>query len=222
VIQLFNASEKHVMPPEIDLYCERTAVGLFNEPLGLISNVAFLIAAFYLSRQPRQSIASYLLIAWLSMIGIGSGLFHAFATTATLLMDVIPIQGLILTAIWVLYAIHLKWKWWVVFGLMALCVLVSAELPRNWLNGSAGYLPAWILLMIAATLHQPGLSRRYLLMATLLFPISLTFRSIDNLLCQAIPSGTHFMWHVCNALVLFWIVRSHQSMLEENSLSDRS
>jgi hypothetical protein len=144
VIQSFNASEKPVMPPEIDLYCERTAVGIFNEPLGLISNVAFLIAAFYLSRQPRQSIASYLLIAWLSMIGIGSGLFHAFATTATLLMDVIPIQGLILTAIWVLYAIHLKWKWWVVFGLMALCVLVSAELPRNWLNGSAGYLPAWI------------------------------------------------------------------------------
>ena len=222
VIQSFNASEKPVMPPETDLYCERTAVGIFNEPLGLISNVAFLIAAFYLSRQSRQSIASYLLIAWLSMIGIGSGLFHAFATTATLLMDVIPIQGLILTAIWVLYAIHLKWKWWVVFGLMALCVLVSAELPRNWLNGSAGYLPAWILLMIAATLHQPGLSRRYLLMATLLFPISLTFRSIDNLLCQAIPSGTHFMWHVCNALVLFWIVRSHQSMLEENSLSDRS
>ena len=69
VIQSFNASEKPVMPPEIDLYCERTAVGIFNEPLGLISNVAFLIAAFYLSRQPRQSIASYLLIAWLSMIG---------------------------------------------------------------------------------------------------------------------------------------------------------
>ena len=84
------------MQPEIDLYCERTAVGLFNEPLGLISNVAFLIAAFYLSRQSRQSIASYLLIAWLSVIGIGSGLFHAFATTATLLMDVVPIQGFIL------------------------------------------------------------------------------------------------------------------------------
>src|SRR5210317_389714 len=120
------------MPPEIDLYCERTAVGVFNEPVGLISNVAFLIAAVCLSRQSKQSMASYLLIAWLSFIGIGSGLFHAFATKATLLMDVIPIQGFILTTIWVLYAIHLKWKWWVVFGLMALCVLVSAELPRNW------------------------------------------------------------------------------------------
>ena len=210
------------MQPEIDLYCERTAVGLFNESLGLISNVAFLIAAFYLSRQSRQSIASYLLIAWLSVIGIGSGLFHAFATTATLSMDVIPIQGFILTTIWVLYATHLKWKWWVVFGLIALCVLVSKEMPRDWLNGSADYLPAWILLIIAAILHQPGLSRRYLLMATLLFPISLTFRSIDNLLCQSFPFGTHFGWHVCNALVLFCIVRSHQSRLEENPLPDRS
>ena len=222
VIQLFKKSEKPVMPPEIDLYCERTTVGIFNEPLGLISNVAFLVAAFYLSRQSRQSIASYLLIGWLSVIGIGSGLFHAFATKGTLLMDVIPIQGFILTTIWVLYAIHLKWKWWTVFGLMALCVLVGAELPRDWLNGSADYLPAWILLMIAAILHQPGLSRRYLLMATLLFPISLTFRSIDNLLCQSFPFGTHFGWHVCNALVLFWIVRSHQSRLEENPLPDRS
>ena len=222
VIQSFNKSEKPVMPPEIDLYCERTTVGIFNEPLGLISNVAFLVAAFYLSRQSRQSIASYLLIGWLSVIGIGSGFFHAFATKGTLLMDVIPIQGFILTTIWVLYAIHLKWKWWTVFGLMALCVLVGAELPRDWLNGSADYLPAWILLMIAATLHQPGLSRRYLLMATLLFPISLTFRSIDNLLCQSFPFGTHFVWHVCNALVLFCIVRSHQSRLEENPLPDRS
>ena len=210
------------MPPEIDLYCERTAVGVFNEPVGLISNVAFLIAAVCLSRQSKQSTAGYLLITWLSFIGIGSGLFHAFTTKATLLMDVIPIQGFILTTIWVLYAIHLKWKWWVVFGLMAVCMLVSAELPRDWLNGSAGYLPAWILLVTAATLHHSGSSRRYLLMASLLFPISLTFRSIDDLLCQAIPSGTHLMWHACNALVLFWIVRAHQSMLEENSPLDRS
>ena len=222
MIQSFNKLEKPVMPPEIDQYCERTAAGVFNEPVGLISNVAFLIAAVCLSRQSKQSMASYLLIAWLSFIGIGSGLFHAFATKATLLMDVIPIQGFIFTAIWVLYAIHLKWKWWVVFGLMAVCMLVSAELPRDWLNGSAGYLPAWILLVTAATLHHPGPSRRYLLMASLLFPISLTFRSIDDLLCEEIPSGTHFMWHICNALVLFWIIRAHQSMLEENSPLNRS
>jgi len=204
-----------VTPSEIDLYCERTAVGVLNEPLGLSSNIAFLIAAFFLTRFSRQSITSYILIAWLSLIGIGSGLFHAFATKVTLLMDVIPIQGFILTTIWVLYSMHLKWKWWTVFGLMVICILVSAELPRDWLNGSAGYLPAWILLILAALLHQAESSRRYLLMASLLFPVSLMFRSIDNLLCQTITFGTHFMWHVCNALVLFWIVRAHQSISEK-------
>ena len=36
------------MPPEIDLYCERVTAWVFDEPLGLISNVAFLIAGWIL------------------------------------------------------------------------------------------------------------------------------------------------------------------------------
>jgi len=201
------------LPPEIDLYCERTVHGLFDEPLGLLSNAAFLIAAICLLRQPNQSRISYVLTAWLAAIGIGSGFFHAFATHTTLLMDVIPIQGFILTAIWVLYSTHLRWKWWWVLILIAMFVGVSAQVPGHWINGSAGYLPAWTLLAIATLLHHASPSKRYLVMASVLFPISLTFRSIDNYLCDAIPFGTHFIWHCCNALVLYWIVRAHQAWL---------
>jgi len=38
------------MPPEIDLYCERTTVDILDEPLGLVTNLAFLIAAALLAR----------------------------------------------------------------------------------------------------------------------------------------------------------------------------
>jgi len=36
--------------------------------------------------------------------------------------------------------------------------------------------------------------------------VSLTFRSLDASLCAAIPLGTHFMWHVLNAVMLGWMI----------------
>ena len=32
----------------IDIYCERTAVGLLNEPLNFFSNFAFIFAGFFI------------------------------------------------------------------------------------------------------------------------------------------------------------------------------
>lgn len=205
------------MPPEIDLYCERTTVDILDEPLGLVTNLAFIVAAALLARSRTQALTSYLLIAWLTAIGIGSGLFHAFANSFTLLLDVIPIQGFILTAIWVLYTQHLEWPKWRVIGLIALFIVVSALIPSGVLNGSLAYVPAWILLVIAAGLHPKGVVRLRLVFASLLFPVSLGFRSIDLLVCEALPMGTHFLWHVCNAIVLYWIVRAHQLFLESSS-----
>jgi hypothetical protein len=210
-------SERTGMNPEIDLYCERTGIGIWDEPLGLVTNVAFLVGAFLLSRIPSQSLASRMLIGWLAAIGIGSGLFHAFATWETLLMDVIPIQGFIMTAIWVLYSRHLNWPiWWVVI-LTILFVVISGLVPSEMLNGSMAYVPAWMLLVIAAWLHPKGSVRTPLVLASLLFPVSLGFRSVDQLVCDTLPIGTHFLWHLCNAIVLYWIVRSHQRFVETST-----
>ncbi|NJN40478.1 MAG: hypothetical protein HC807_06085 [Gammaproteobacteria bacterium] len=33
--------------------------------------------------------------------------------------------------------------------------------------------------------------------------MSLTFRTLDRDLCAAIPLGTHFLWHLLNAVVLY-------------------
>jgi len=39
--------------------------------------------------------------------------------------------------------------------------------------------------------------------AAALFATSLTLRSIDQAVCGAVPTGTHFLWHTINGILLF-------------------
>ena len=51
---------------------------------------------------------------------------------------------------------------------------------------------------------------RGLLAAAALLCVSLTFRSIDGPLCGALPIGTHFLWHLLNALLLAWMIEVYR------------
>jgi hypothetical protein len=42
--------------------------------------------------------------------------------------------------------------------------------------------------------------------------LSLAMRILDTPLCDAVPIGTHFLWHVLNAIMLGWmaeVLRRH-------------
>jgi hypothetical protein len=39
---------------------------------------------------------------------------------------------------------------------------------------------------------------------------SLTFRTLDGPLCQIVPFGTHFLWHVLNGLMLGWMIEVYR------------
>ena len=54
--------------------------------------------------------------------------------------------------------------------------------------------------------RRPETARGLALGAALLC-LSLLFRSIDQAVCAAVPSGTHFLWHLCNAVLLGWMIR---------------
>ena len=82
------------------------------------------------------------------------------------------------------------------------------------LNGSEQYLPA-VLALLAFTF----LTRRngheiapWITAATVIFMISLTFRTFDMHLCEIWPIGTHFIWHILNgtmiALLFQGLIRS--------------
>jgi hypothetical protein len=52
-------------------------------------------------------------------------------------------------------------------------------------------------------------ARRLVGAAALLFPVSLTARTLDMPLCAATSgAGTHVLWHLMNALVLYLLLLS--------------
>ena len=70
----------------IDIYCERTAPGLWAEPLNALTNLAFVVSALLLGRillageaGARRDPVSWMFVGLVLVIGIGSGLFHTFA-----------------------------------------------------------------------------------------------------------------------------------------------
>ncbi|MDJ0930310.1 MAG: hypothetical protein QNJ43_05065 [Breoghania sp.] len=46
-----------------------------------------------------------------------------------------------------------------------------------------------------------------LMMIDLMFSLSLSFRMMDHAVCKWFPIGTHFMWHVLNAVVIYMLLR---------------
>ena len=208
----------YLMENYIDIYCERLTPGLWAEPLNAITNAAFILAAFlsYLLAERKDALTkqSVTLITILTLIGIGSTLFHTFATKMTMLMDVVPILIYQIGFIWFysLYVIRLNAiKTAGLFALFLILTVTSEMMPSHILNGSLGYLPAIMFLAGFGIWHARNLeNERYtLLTAAGLFLISLTFRSIDMAVCQTLPIGTHFLWHCLNGCVLYLTTRTY-------------
>lgn len=194
----------------VDGYCERLGPGLWAEPLNLVSNAAFLAAALWVwPRTQGQPLARALAVV-LALIGMGSALFHSFATPLTGLADVLPILGFILLYLFAaarrLLALRPAAALLVVLAFFPFAALAVPVL--HWLlpglGSSAGYAPIPVLIVIFAALthrRAPQTARRLVLGAGLL-ALSILARSLDAPLCPVLPLGTHVLWHLLNAVLL--------------------
>lgn len=202
----------------IDIYCERLSPGLLAEPLNAITNLSFIIAAIaaylYAKKSNQTSWQSLSLIALLFIIGIGSALFHTFATFWAMLSDTLPILFYQIAFI-LLYSRFIMNKSPLVTALIFLAFIATifgfAQLPSQWLNGSLQYAPAFIFLCALGLWHAFNIEKEKftLIAAAFIFLISLSFRSIDMQICPQIPIGTHFLWHCFNGLLLYLTTRSY-------------
>ncbi|ORE94636.1 hypothetical protein ATO13_11191 [Stappia sp. 22II-S9-Z10] len=198
----------------IDNYCERLSPAFWAEPVNAVTNAAFIIAAavalVMAHRRGQLDGAVILLTVILSAIGIGSFLFHTFATRWAVMADVIPIQIFILTYFALAMRRFAGMPWW--GALMATAGFVAFSIAGGRaaamlgdLNGSEGYLPPLAgLFVVGAILLAAGRSGAgwSLIVAAAIFAVSLTFRTLDMAVCGAFPLGTHFMWHTLNGVLL--------------------
>jgi hypothetical protein len=206
----------------IDSYCERLDPSFWAEPLNALSNAAFLIGALIAWRIARADgragdWAVRALVGMGAVIGIGSFLFHTFATAWAAMADVIPILLFILLYIHLATVRYLALPVWAGLGAAALFLPSSAGI--SWtiqtalgpLNGSAGYGAVLVVILGYGTAliwsGRQGAGRGLLISGALLF-VSITMRTLDNqggAVCAALPIGTHFMWHVLNGALLGWL-----------------
>ena len=206
------------MERAIDLYCERLGPGLWAEPLNAVTNLAFILAGVLLlvalrRAEPavRRDPAIVALVVLLFVIGIGSGLFHTFAVVWAALADVIPI------ALFILLYMYLALRRLVVLPLwgcglgLAIVLALTVGMPLTF-----GFSVSTYGVALAAMLGVGGFlhfGRRHpagprILVAAGIFALSLAFRTADLPLCAALPIGTHFLWHMLNAVVLYSLTRT--------------
>ncbi len=199
----------------LDTYCERAGeASLLAEPLNAITNLAFIFASILairlLRRFPSRQIPdAYVLAVTLFCIGLGSGAWHLHPTSTTIILDVLPIIAFInLYLITFLYrAFH--WRWWMiamaVIVLQALNAVSGMIFSPGTLHGTIMYLPTYLILALitAYSFYRRDWFAIHLLLITLLWTLSLVFRTIDLPFCNAVGFGTHYLWHLANAAVLY-------------------
>jgi len=204
---------------------------LNGEPLNALTNAAFLVAAWgawQLLKQvpdahPKGLIRA--LIVLLAVVGLGSLLFHTVATKWAEWGDVYPILAFMVLNLWLILTYLLELP--LVTRLISLAAVLG---PAYWLESvsqdrlteiektkevvdpviksllsGALYIPIVIALIFLASslVYRRPLAGAALFTATAVWSISLTVRLLDLKICPSFWLGTHFVWHMTNAIVLF-------------------
>jgi hypothetical protein len=182
----------------------------------------------------KRSADHYLFVALVFAICFGSIAFHVYADQASALADVIPIGVFMLVYLgFALNRFLTVPPGWTVFLVVLFAGLTAAATQIHcWdggvgfasaapdgakvcMNGSVGYLPALGALIVVSMLlmERRHKAAPYVLAATLIFMVSILLRSLDMAYCGSIvvegrDTGTHFIWHLLNALVLFLLMRA--------------
>ena len=128
-------------------------------------------------------------------------------------LDVTPILIFILTYIYFANRRFLLWsKKLSITGVILFFpyqfLVVSILSSIQFFDASVQYIPVAILIFFySGLLHKSksNLSRELFIGATIL-SLSIFARTIDAPLCAIVAVGTHFIWHILNAIMLAWMI----------------
>lgn len=188
-------------------YCETLSAtpGSFPvEPLNTISNgviVLFGLAALYfvVKRAPK-AIDLYLLCALLVATGIGSGIWHGLRDGDALFWEV-------RSGLFFVFALVFCWarRLWTILGAVPAVLAFNYGWEYSQNLDIFGISGRWVavtplvvatgILMVAQTYYRSRQAALTGAAAIILAVVAVTFRTMDLAVCDAVPFGTHFLWH---------------------------
>lgn len=196
-------------------YCE-AGVGLLGvQPVNTISNIAIFISAYFAYRlivnRHIQSLAIKILPIFVFLTGIGSTLWHGYPNVFTGIADGIFLFIFLVIALYFLLDRLVGNKIVVLLGTI-LFIVVQIPFQVGLLPAFNGLIPYFIIFLTGLMLFYGILIRYHGLAGQLIailgvFAAALFFRTLDLPICASIGIGTHFLWHLLNALAFYLMVR---------------
>ncbi|TSA45222.1 hypothetical protein D4R52_02900 [bacterium] len=194
------------------IYCEKVTGFWLTEPLNALTNLAFLIGAYYLYKFIRinrvKSHLSIFLVGLMVAVGLGSLSWHVHRSEVTLLLDRLPIY--IFFSFVIYFAIQTLTKNKIftiaVSALLAIIYYVFfTYIPGiNVFYGLLRFVFAFIILATLNFLIKREYGSEYNLIIPLtIFAAALIFRTLDLFVCPLFPLGTHFLWHIFIAVGMY-------------------
>lgn len=198
------------------VYCETWLYGYgtfpaepLNAATSLVPVALGILAIILLARRGESVWTAYLLALLLIFTGLGSTAWHATREQVALTADTMP--GLAYFAALLLFWVYyLGGRWFGILPLAAIAALIYFLWPvsRETLFITLG---AFIVVLAATLIYVTWRRRRpafKLALASVGFAaLALALRSIDKSVCDTIPFGTHFFWHVFLAAAAYSGVR---------------
>lgn len=207
----------HTLDLPYYIYCEQVQNLPVEQPINVISNLIFFIIAFLAWRQryglPGHSAA--IIAGLLVLAGITSIIWHAGEAQIGLLADISVVGILSLYLAWTIFRQIMGWPVW--GALLAVVLLLGVgSIFRDFgypflTQDSGAFVPMAAMLFIlgawltAARHSSAGLM---LVIAGGWLACGILFRSLDLQLCDSIPFGTHFLWHIAAAAAAWAIVKA--------------
>jgi hypothetical protein len=176
-------------------YCEKLLT-IIGQPANFLSSLAFVVVAIWLYWRDRCGYSALLPL----IIGGTSLLWHGTGFEATKFLDVLVVAGVGLYLSYQVLASHYP-----AWSTKRLIMMVSGLLVSSLVMGLT--LNPWLPQLSGAFIPLVlGLLwvRQYV--AAVLLGLAIPTRAVDVVLCGALQTGTHWIWHILTALTIYVIL----------------
>lgn len=195
--------------------CELFKSGLQSQPINLITNLAFLISGWKIYGLLKQHKIISRDLWWLFygviLVGLGSTIRHYHSNILTLIIDGLPMLGLICLSVYFfakyLFKLNRLRSLLAIFGYVLLMALILITLNKTIRPALVFSLSSQLICLPVVLISRKRRRKTsgLLITATVFFLLAAVAFIADLNYCQKLLFGTHFLWHIFNGLALYYL-----------------